>query len=192
MLQNILMESMSNSVITYRMTQGSLVLFQCKKKVLNESDPNIPVVLEKHQFDNLIYIQNIAVHPQYKRYGLGTYLLQTCISISESDETCAGVISIKNMIISFFFMFNHQIVEMFIFTRRMDSREYVGNHVFILYFHKLAYYIINEKWEDAFIYFFSFHGATVVYPSKDISPFFLCIVVSVIAIMGLMYYSWLT
>lgn len=49
------------------------------------------IIIEQCQFDRIVYIQNIAVLPQFKRYGLGTYLLKMSISLFDYIPTCAGV-----------------------------------------------------------------------------------------------------
>ena len=62
-----------------------------QSQLLDGSIDNSPIINEPYLFDHLIYIQNIAILPEYRRYGLGSFLISMCISLFEKEDTCAGV-----------------------------------------------------------------------------------------------------
>lgn len=49
------------------------------------------MILEDDCFAYVTYILNIAVFPKYRRYGVGSYLLQRIINRYSSEPMCGGV-----------------------------------------------------------------------------------------------------
>lgn len=93
------------------------VMFQ--NHMLDGSRDHIPNILGNNVCDHLLYIQNIAILPKYKRHGLGSHLLNLCIASCRNEVTCGGVFLILCFNCRFIFTCKLQIGVTSISMRRM-------------------------------------------------------------------------
>ena len=93
-----------------------------QERPLDGSDTNGPVINEHYMYSNVLYILNIAVSKSYQNSGVGSLLLNKCLSICQEDDLCAGVwtMSRSNAFICRYISMSYlQILQESVFMRRM-------------------------------------------------------------------------